>query len=264
MLENIIANYVGATDFLNKLNRLFVRELSLNSAVNNYLFVERRFSRAAIAEFQIGLAPSMQKIVEFVDMNSLNRDYLFELGIAFNDNEGYTYGRLERRVTFPITDISGNIIAFSGRLWAIDHPGQKYVNTSTSKIFRKSLALYGISNALSAVKKRDFVFLVEGNFDVIRMYESGIKNVVAPCGTAVTQEQLFLLTYLTRRVVTCFDGDLAGRAAATRISNLIKDLPVQHTTLSLPDGEDPDSYIHKYGGQAILTHLKQVWSIDNE
>lgn len=261
MLQEVLHNYAEKTKFLAAVNSLFMYELDKDKHAQKYLFETRAFNSKSITKFKVGVAPTVQVLVKFVEMNNLNVNLLFDTGLIFNDKDNFTVGRLDGRITFPIMDFCGNIVAFSGRQWNGSALGAKYVNSATSNIFRKALALYGMSIALNEIKKRRFVVLVEGNFDVIRLSECGILNVIAPCGTAVTQEQLFLIAYITQRVVICFDGDAAGRLATTRAVNLAKGLPIETTIMSLPPSEDPDSYLLKYGGQALLTNLKQLWSI---
>ncbi|MGE5673901.1 MAG: DNA primase, partial [Mycobacterium leprae] len=154
------------------------------------------------------------------------------------------------RVMFPITDVTGRVIGFGGRI--LEGTAAKYKNTAETPLFVKRHVLFGLSQAKEAVRARNQAILVEGYMDVIMPHQVGIKNVVAPLGTALTDEQCRLLRQQAERVIVSFDSDTAGQMATLRGLEKLYDTGCDVRILRLPDGKDPDEYIRAHGPEGFL------------
>ena len=158
---------------------------------------------------------------------------------------------------FPIWNVSGKVIAFGGRILKKIDNQPKYINTAETDVYHKSQILYGIFQAKSDIRKNDACFLVEGYTDVISLHQSGIKNVVASSGTALTKEQVFLIKRFTENIIILYDGDAAGIKAALRGLDIVLELGLNVKIVLLPDGEDPDSFVKQKGKEEALQFIKE-------
>ena len=204
---------------------------------------ERNFDQKMIDRFEIGYSP--EKINDFSDA-AINAGYK----INFLEKTGLTIvkedkqiDRFRSRIIFPIKSMSGRVLGFGGRILDNSKNIAKYINSPESLIYQKSKVLYGIFEGKQSIVKNDNCFLVEGYTDVIKMHQSGITNVVSSSGTALTENQIRLISRLTKNITVLFDGDAAGSRAALRGIDLIlaQDMNVQ--VCNLPNGEDPDSFV---------------------
>ncbi len=168
--------------------------------------------------------------------------------IIFDAERQRSYDRFRRRVIYPIANESGKVVAFAGRALGDDQP--KYLNSPETPIYTKSRLLYNLDRAGQSIRKLDYAILVEGYMDCIAVAASGIENVVASCGTSLTDGQIRLLGRHTRRVVVNYDPDSAGMAATERSLALLLEAGFEAKVLALPDGLDPDEYIRKQGVKA--------------
>jgi len=159
-------------------------------------------------------------------------------------------------VMFPIANDSGKIVAFGGRALGDDLP--KYLNSPETPIYSKSNVLYHLDRAKEALRQRDFAVLVEGYMDAIAVARAGISNVVASCGTSLTEPQVKLLNRFTRRIVVNYDPDTAGQAATERSLTLLLEQGAEVRVLALPGGKDPDSFIKAEGAAAYTKLLKEA------
>lgn len=167
------------------------------------------------------------------------------------------YDRFRNRLVFPLKDIHGDTIGFAGRLIAEEN-GPKYLNSPETLLYKKGNSLFGLNLAREAIRKENRVLLVEGYFDQIRAWQHGIKNVVATCGTALTSSQVSLLKNHTLNVVLVFDADPAGKAATEKGYDLLLEQGMNVKVLALPEGHDPDSYIHEQGAEPFLKLAEQA------
>jgi DNA primase len=158
---------------------------------------------------------------------------------------------------FPIHSMSGRILGFGGRTLSSDKKTAKYVNSPESDIYHKSKILYGIYQSKKEIAKQDNCFLVEGYTDVISFYQSGIENVVASSGTALTSDQIRLVNRLTKNITVLFDGDAAGIRASIRGIDLILEQGMNVKVVTFPDGEDPDSFAKKHSEVALKEYLEE-------
>lgn len=207
-------------------------------------FRDRGFSDETIRKFGLGYAPAGGK--DFLQ-NALNegyaKEYLEQLGLV--SGKGFDFFR--DRVMFPIHHPNGKVVAFAGRILSSKAKAPKYINSPETEIYVKSKVLYGLFQARNAIRKSDLAIVVEGYTDVISMHQAGIEHVVATSGTALGESQIGLLKRLTPNVLLLFDGDKAGRGAALRGVDLFLSQDMNVRVVSLPEGEDPDSFVTARG-----------------
>lgn len=168
------------------------------------------------------------------------------LGLLDTKDEGGYYDKFRGRIIFPIFSPNGRVIAFGGRVLEKDAM-PKYLNSPESMIYLKRKSLYGLYHAKDEIRKQDKAILVEGYMDVISLYQHGIKNVIASSGTALTDDQVKLLSRFTKNIVVIFDADIAGQKASLRSIEVLLKNDFDLKVVSLPEGEDPDSFVQEYG-----------------
>jgi len=221
---------------------------------------ERGLTEETIERFALGWAPGAgEALARHLRAQGLPLDDALTAGLVLRrdrpDGRAGVFDRFRERVMFPITDTSGKVIAFGGRILpgrpAGGDPPPKYLNSAESPIFRKGHTLYGLALARDAIRKADRAIVVEGYLDVIALAQAGIGEVVAPLGTALTADQLRLLRRFTETVVACFDGDPAGRRAAARSFPVFLEAGLWGRGAFLPAGEDPDTFVRAQGREAL-------------
>ncbi|NBV54767.1 MAG: DNA primase, partial [Proteobacteria bacterium] len=239
---------------------------SLGGAALQYL-QNRHLSPATIAEFQLGYAPEgWSNLKDALLTEGFTPETLKLAGLTTegqNASRG-DYDRFRHRVIFPIHNTKAEVVGFGGRV--LDKSEPKYLNSPETPFFNKSYQLYNLHRAKPHLKASGQLVLVEGYMDVIALYQAGFKTAVAPLGTAVTEEQLGLLWQNNPAPIVCLDGDAAGRTAAIRAAK--RALPVLEPgrTLQfvfLPQGEDPDSLVHKDGLATFRNLLGQTTPLEN-
>ena len=209
-----------------------------------------------IKHFGLGAAPdSWDALIHHLKEKGYTESDMLAANVIGKSNRGGFYDRFRKRVMFPIINIRGNIVAFSGRAMpGEDKQGGKYVNTSDTPVYKKSENLFGINFAKSVCSER--VILVEGNMDVISLHQAGFENTVAPLGTAFTTEQANLLSRYTKEIVLMLDADAAGQKAVRRASGLLENTGLSVRVVVVPDGKDPDEYIKKNGKERFAALLE--------
>ncbi|WP_324826006.1 DNA primase [Sinanaerobacter sp. ZZT-01] len=180
---------------------------------------------------------------------------LLELGLI-SQSKGRYYDKFRNRVMFPIINTRGKVIGFGGRAIADQTP--KYLNSPESPVFLKKNNLYGLNSARQDINKEDYAILVEGYMDVISLYKSGIKNVAASLGTALTESQASMLKRYTDHIILSYDADEAGQAATLRGMDILHRMGCKVKVLHIPDGKDPDEFIKKNGKDAFLQLVKKA------
>lgn len=222
---------------------------------------DRGLDKDAIARFGIGYAPSGGDVL----LRHLKQKYsdklLAESGLFSKDqNNARLFDRFRRRITFPIANESGKIVAFGCRALGDDHP--KYLNSPETPIYSKSNVLYHLDRAKDALRRQDFAVLVEGYMDAIAVARAGISNVVASCGTSLAEPQIKLLGRFTKRVIVNYDPDAAGQAATERSISLLLEHDFEVRVLALPaigdKKADPDLFIREKGAEAYVKALKEA------
>lgn len=209
-----------------------------------------------IKHFGLGAAPdSWDALIHHLKEKGYTESDMLAANVIGKSNRGGIYDRFRKRVMFPIINIRGNIVAFSGRAMpGEDKQGGKYVNTADTPVYKKSENLFGINFAKSVCSER--VILVEGNMDVISLHQAGFENTVAPLGTAFTTEQANLLSRYTKEIVLMLDADAAGQKAVRRASGLLENTGLSVRVVVVPDGKDPDEYIKKNGKERFAALLE--------
>ena len=209
-----------------------------------------------IKHFGLGAAPdSWDALIHHLKEKGYTESDMLAANVISKNERGGIYDRFRKRVMFPIINIRGNIVAFSGRAMpGEDKQGGKYVNTSDTPVYKKSENLFGINFAKSVCSER--VILVEGNMDVISLHQAGFENTVAPLGTAFTTEQANLLSRYTKEIVLMLDADAAGQKAVRRASGLLENTGLSVRVVVVPDGKDPDEYIKKNGKERFAALLE--------
>ena len=228
-------------------------------AVGYQYYRKRNILDTTIEKWSLGWAPSGKTtLVDAARAAGYKDEFLLAAGLAIQTEDGSLIDKFRERVMFPIHSVSGRVIAYSGRTLKADNPA-KYVNSPETEIYIKSRNLMGIWFAKSEIARQDRCILVEGNVDVVMMHQMGITNVVASCGTSLTEEQVRLIGKFTQNVTIMYDGDKAGLHAAVRAISLILKEGMNPKVVFLPDGDDPDSYSQKH----TLEEIKEFIA-DNE
>lgn len=234
----------------------FARQLqgtAEGKAARAYL-LDRGLDEAALVRFGIGYAPSGGDVL----LRHLRAKYAEKLldvsGLTSRDQSGRRYDKFRRRIMFPIANESGKIVAFGGRALGDDMP--KYLNSPETPIYVKSTVLYHLDRAKEAMRQLDAVVLVEGYMDAIAVARAGVSNVIASCGTSLTETQVKLLSRFTRRVIVNYDPDTAGQAATERSLAILLEQNCDARVLALPGGKDPDSFIRSEGAAAYTKLLQ--------
>lgn len=224
----------------------------------------RGFSGDTIKKFELGYAPrGWQALINHATEKGVETEYLEKAGLVSKRDDDSYYDRFRGRVVFPIFSTSGRIVAFAGRQLYEDDTLAKYINTPETPIYQKGKLLYGLSMNRDEIRKQTYAILVEGYTDLISMYQSGIQNVVASSGTALTEEQIRLLARYAPTVVIVYDADSAGSTAALRGVELVLERGLDVKIAQLPEGEDPDSFVLNRGKDAFLDVIdKSVSFID--
>ena len=234
-------NVLAARFFSNNL-------LKENSGELARQYLERRKIKVQTQRsFGVGYAPdSWDAFFNYARENKADLTKAKELGLLDAKDGGSYYDKFRDRVIFPIFSPNGRVIAFGGRMLTTRENTAKYLNSPESKVYQKRKTLYGLYQSKDEIRRVDKAILVEGYMDLISLYQNGVKNVVASSGTALTEEQVQLLSRFTKNIIILFDADAAGERASVRSIEVLLKQDFEVKVLSLPDGEDPDTYINKY------------------
>jgi DNA primase len=218
----------------------------------------RGFTDETIRKFGLGYAlNSWDDMVQFARREHLDSALVEKAGLLVRrEDQTGLYDRFRGRAMFPIHSASGRTIAFGARKLREDDPLGKYINSPETPVYNKSRVLYGLFYAREAIREKEFVVLVEGYADLITVAQSGIENVVASSGTALTEEQIQLISRYARKVTLVYDADSAGSKATLRGGDLIIERDLDVRVAALPAGEDPDSFVRKNSGNAFSALLE--------
>jgi len=220
--------------------------------------LNRNISRDALKEFRLGYAPeSWDTLYAYLKSRGYTTDVLAESGLIVKKKSasGF-YDRFRNRIIFPIQDTIGRFIGFGGRTLEKNADIPKYVNSSENLVYHKGRHLYGFVNAQEHIRKKDCAIVVEGYIDVVRMHQEGIKNAVAPLGTALTEDQIALILRHTKNIFLAFDADEAGIRAALRTISLIHSKGIDPSFIRLPSGRDPGDFFDHYSPSDFELLLK--------
>jgi len=243
----------------NQIARDFFAEQLRNApqSVKKYL-ESRNIDETLIKQLKLGYAPEgWDKFVQFLQNKKFPLQPFLKLGlIARSEREGRLYDKFRHRLIFPIHNLSGKIVGFGARQLSTEENAPKYLNSPESSIYQKSKILYGLHLAKDFIRETGFVIVVEGYMDFLRLFQEGIGNVVATSGTALTEAHARLLSRFTTKAILCYDADDAGIKAAIRGGEILFLSNIETEILLLPEGEDPDSYVSKFGKEAFLEQTK--------
>ncbi len=230
-------------------------------AIGQAYFRRRGIRDDIIEKFSLGFSlPKRDAFSKTALQKGYQEEFLVKTGLCFKrDSDGSLVDRYYGRVIFPWFNVSGKVVAFGGRLLDARTKGvaQKYVNSPDSDIYHKERELYGLFQAKRAIVKEDRVFMVEGYTDVIAMHQSGIENVVANSGTALSERQIYLLKRFTQNITLLYDGDEAGIHAAMRGTDMLLAAGMNVMVLLLPDGDDPDSFARKHSTEELKKYIEE-------
>lgn len=211
-------------------------------------FSKRKLKQNTLRSFGLGYAlPSREAMYRFLYSKKVDLEKAVYLGLLGKTKDDKYYDKFAGRIIFPIFSPYGRVIAFAGRVLDPSDTSAKYLNSPESSIYVKGRVLYGLSAAKDDIRQKDFAIIVEGYMDLISLHQAGIKNVVAVSGTALTDDQVQLLSRYTKNVVLLFDADTAGVKASMRSIEILLKRDIEVKIVSLPQGEDPDSFINNYG-----------------
>jgi len=225
-------------------------------AIGFSYFKERGFTEETIEKFKLGYSLNQRDAFTKTALDKgYKLDYLDKTGLSIA-RENNAFDRFKGRVIFPILSMSGRVLGFGARILTSDKKIAKYLNSPESDIYHKSKILYGIYHAKQAISRTDNCYLVEGYTDVISMHQSGIENVVSSSGTALTPDQIRLISRLTKNITVLFDGDAAGIKASFRGIDLILAEGLNVKVLTFPEGDDPDSFAAKNSAEDLKYYLE--------
>lgn len=214
----------------------------------------RGLSDSTIRRFGLGYAPdSFHATGDHLKRLGYTEDELLAAGLLKRSEKGGTFDFFRKRMMIPIFDLRGNVIAFSGRKLDPEQPGGKYVNSPETLAYKKSRTLFALNYAKKSAERR--YLLCEGNLDAISLHQAGFSTAVAGCGTALTAEQVKLLSEYADEVVLCYDSDEAGQKATRRAIELLGASPLRVSVLKIPDAKDPDEFIKKFGADRFRALL---------
>ncbi len=251
-------------EFANKWFQSQLWDTPEGQAIGMSYFHERGLRDDIIRKYQLGYSPEkgnpLAKALkeqgfkeEFITNNV---DTKIGVGVVGKSEDGRLYDRFRDRVIFPIFTVSGKPVAFAGRILKKKDNVGKYVNSPDSIIYSKTNELYGLFQAKQAISRTDMCYLVEGQMDVISMHQSGIENVVASGGTALTKPQIWLIKRFTSNITVLYDGDAAGIHAALRGIDMFLEAGFNVKVVLLPDGEDPDSYAQSHDSTEFIRYIE--------
>ena len=224
-----------------------------------YLY-DRGLDDDVLRHFQIGLAPAEGNYLYQSVSGKFSESIMAESGLFHISDMGTMYDAFQDRIMFPLSDDTGRVIAFSGRLWREQAEGTKpqgkYKNSRSTLLFNKSYELYHLDKAKQVAKRNHELYLMEGFMDVIAAYRAGIENAVASMGTALTREHVAHLSKFTKKVILAYDGDKAGRLATAKALEVLEKQEVE--VVQIPDQMDPDEYLNKNSPQALADLLEKT------
>lgn len=251
-------------DFANKWFQSQLHDTPEGATVGMAYLRQRGIREDIIQKFQLGYSPEKARLWEEAKKAGYQETYLINdpdkligAGVCIKDEKGHLFDRFRGRIIFPFFSVSGKVTGFAGRLIKQSDKAGKYVNSPTSILYEKKHELYGFYQAKQAIKREDCCYLVEGQLDVIQLVQSGIENVVASGGTALTFPQIRLIHRFTNNATILYDGDSAGIKAALRGIDMMLEEGINVKVVLLPEGEDPDSFARKHNANEVLEYIQQ-------
>ena len=252
-------------DFANKWFQDQLWNTREGQAIGLKYFRERGLRDDIIRKYQLGYSPEHgNPLAKTLKEKGFKEEFIINnvdtkigVGVVGKSEDGRLYDRFRDRVIFPIFTVSGKPVAFAGRILKKNDKVGKYVNSPDSIIYSKTNELYGLFQAKQSIARMDKCYLVEGQMDVISMHQSGIENVVASGGTALTKPQIWLIKRFTSNITVLYDGDAAGIHAALRGIDMFLEAGFNVKVVLLPDGEDPDSYAQNHDSTEFIQYIEE-------
>lgn len=252
-------------DFSNKWFQDQLWNTREGQAIGLKYFRERGLRDDIIRKYQLGYSPEHgNPLAKTLKEKGFKEEFIINnvdtkigVGVVGKSEDGRLYDRFRDRVIFPIFTVSGKPVAFAGRILKKNDKVGKYVNSPDSIIYSKTNELYGLFQAKQSIARMDKCYLVEGQMDVISMHQSGIENVVASGGTALTKPQIWLIKRFTSNITVLYDGDAAGIHAALRGIDMFLEAGFNVKVVLLPDGEDPDSYAQNHDSTEFIQYIEE-------
>ena len=252
-----------------KLEPLYKMHDEANKIYNHYLntklaieakeyLTKRKITDEIIEMFEIGYAPSNNILLKAFEKMDFNKVSMYESGLIIESNVGYD--RFSNRIMFPLHDVNGRVVCFSGRIYQKSQNESKYMNSPESDIFIKGETLYNYHRVIEETRQAGFVIINEGFMDVIALYKAGIKNAVAIMGTALTKGHISLLKRLSKTVYLCLDGDQAGKNATIKSIDILLQEGFTVKVIDLPENLDPDEFLDKKGTDELVSLIKNPLS----
>ncbi|TAN37930.1 MAG: DNA primase [Nitrospirae bacterium] len=243
---------------LSEASGYFISQVPRAAKASAYM-ADRGISAESLERFKIGYAPAgWSNLLRHLRSRGYKDQEITEAGLAVSGEKGL-YDMFRDRLMFPIMNMSGHVIAFGGR--AFDDTPPKYINSPETPVFKKSETLYGLYHAKEDIRCENRVLLTEGYMDVVVCHQFGFRHAVAPLGTSLTPGHIQKIRTMAGSLVLVFDGDTAGKSAAKRALTLIAQQNLKASVLLLPDNEDPDSYLRKFGAGAFAGLLDKAHSM---
>ena len=244
-------------DIYDNANKFYQNSLFTNLGKNAIQYLKNRnIDRDTIKKFGIGLSVQKLSLTDYLKNKNYSIDKLIDVGLT-NDNGNDIF---INRIMFPIYDLAGNPVAFSGRIYNTKDTS-KYINTKETDKFKKGKILYNYHIAKEHLKKNDSVIIMEGQMDVIRASTIGVNNCIATMGTALTRDHKSIIKNMTNNVILCFDGDSAGEKATISAIELLEDTGIDIKIVRLPNDMDPDEYIIKEGKDSFLYQISNATNL---
>ena len=244
-------------DIYDSANKFYQNSLFTNLGKNAIQYLKNRnIDRDTIKKFGIGLSVQKLSLTDYLKNKNYSIDKLIDVGLT-NDNGNDIF---INRIMFPIYDLAGNPVAFSGRIYNTKDTS-KYINTKETDKFKKGKILYNYHIAKEHLKKNDSVIIMEGQMDVIRASTIGVNNCIATMGTALTRDHKSIIKNMTSNVILCFDGDSAGEKATISAIELLEDTGIDIKIVRLPNDMDPDEYIIKEGKDSFLYQISNATNL---
>ena len=244
-------------DIYDNANKFYQNSLFTNLGKNAIQYLKNRnIDRDTIKKFGIGLSVQKLSLTDYLKNKNYSIDKLIDVGLT-NDNGNDIF---INRLMFPIYDLAGNPVAFSGRIYNTKDTS-KYINTKETDKFKKGKILYNYHIAKEHLKKNDSVIIMEGQMDVIRASTIGVNNCIATMGTALTRDHKSIIKNMTSNVILCFDGDSAGEKATISAIELLEDTGIDIKIVRLPNDMDPDEYIIKEGKDSFLYQISNATNL---
>ena len=253
-------NYGNQYDIYNLSLKYYMNNINTPKGKEAKEYLKRRnINDDIIKEFQIGLALNERKTLYNILSKKYKNEELEKTGLIGKNDYGY-YDLFLERIMFPLYNLNGNVIAYSGRIYNKEDTS-KYFNTRETEIFKKGELLYNYHRAKDIARRKNQIIIMEGFMDVIRAHSVGIKNVVATMGTAVTNIQANLIKRMAKEVILCFDGDKAGEKATKSCIDELNKIGVTPKVIRLEENLDPDEYIQKYGKEAFERKIENPTNV---